>query len=164
MLQLSSALYPVGRGGCSIGFGGGETSVGYSMIFLEAVWCRDPGTLSVLPWSAAFLSSYSSLDPKKVLLSTDFSSLSQVSLPLFTVDNSPLWIFYLRILRQHCTWKMCQEMIQCSDILHRTAINFQISYLKLNTNILHIADSSSKSLIQYIYIIISFVCILYDFF
>ena len=45
---------------------------------------------------------------------------------------------------------MCQEMLQCSDILHRTAINFQISYLKLNTNILHIADSSSKSLIQYI--------------
>lgn len=55
-------------------------------------------------------------------------------------------------------------MLQCSDILHRTAINFQISYLKLNTNILHIADSSSKSLIQYIYIIISFVYILYDFF
>ena len=37
LLQLSSALYPVGREGCSIGFGGGETSVGYSMIFLEAV-------------------------------------------------------------------------------------------------------------------------------
>ena len=37
LLQLSSAPYPAGRGGCSIGFGGGETSRGYSMIFWEAV-------------------------------------------------------------------------------------------------------------------------------
>ena len=37
LLQLSSALYPAGRGGCSIGFDGGETSMGYSMIFSEAV-------------------------------------------------------------------------------------------------------------------------------
>lgn len=46
---------------------------------------------------------------------------------------------------------MYPEMLQCSDILHRTAINFQISHLKLNTYILHIPDSSSKLLIQYIY-------------
>lgn len=43
------------------------------------------------------------------------------------------------------------QILQGSDILHRTAINFQISHLKLNTNILHIPDSSSKLLIQYIY-------------
>ena len=43
LLQLSSALYRAGRGECSIGFGGGETSRGYSMIFWEAV--HDAGTL-----------------------------------------------------------------------------------------------------------------------
>lgn len=62
---------------------------------------------------------------KKVLLSPDFSRVSQVSLLLFTV-YSPV-----NLLTQNFTptlyMNMCQEMLQCSDILHRTAINFEIT-------------------------------------
>ena len=35
-------------------------------------------------------------------------------------------------------------MLQCSDILHRTAINFQISYLKLNTNCCGATEGSEQ--------------------
>lgn len=50
-------------------------------------------------------------------------------------------------------------MLQCSDILHRTAINFQISYLKLNTNILHIADMQFIKVTHSVHIYNNIICV-----
>lgn len=56
LFQLSSAPYPVGRGGCSIGFGGGETSRGYVLHdFLEGCVMQGPWNPECISWSAAFL-------------------------------------------------------------------------------------------------------------
>ena len=114
MLQLSSALYPAGREGCSIGFGGGETSVGYSMIFLEAVWCRDPGTLSVYHGQLHFCSPTRVLIRKKCsFLQTFQVSLKSVCLFLLLITlpcESSTSEFYTNIVHEKCARK-CYSVV-----------------------------------------------------
>lgn len=105
LLQLISALYPVGTGGCSIGFGGGETSRGYSMIFWEAVQCRDPGTLSVYHGQLHFCSPTQVLIRKKCsFLQTFQVSLKSVCFFLLMITlpcESSNLEFYTNIVHEH---------------------------------------------------------------